>query len=957
MDISIALKSAKDAESSPEQLDALFGQSVEVDRLLARHPKASEGLLESLSHSSDKTTRKYVVLNPNATKEVLVKLAPQFPGDFFKNPAFDLLVIEQPSLMFEIGGGVLKNILKRSDCPVSLLKWAVERGSEAERLAVTANPHVPQKLLIALASAGHGVAEAARSHVAFCEKPSPLIESETVDLEGFYFASRRERAADKRFLARLDRLSFPLPNPVDVAISSKSSDWLFRLAVARNKSTPMQILKSLTMDANRNVVLQAQKTISQQAKQALLVNELVDSYDGRVSLRTLAFEAMRQALMEEIPCPWHLHGTVWSNILLPLNQRLGTGNFSKCITVPLPSELLAGLAANSEVEVRRFVARNPGTSVNILEKLAMDKEIEVRWSVGLNPNTPIELQAELVNLLRKRCSNIDHFDQREVALDGTLKPDVQKTLLKAWRVSLWRAASGDERIGNYPSIDPILLNSMLSRFGLREYKYESIIEDEDSLEYDLSDNYATPVEVLRQLADSHESPSLVIDNLASNPSTPIDVLHRLAKDKYTFVRRRVAKNPGTTWDLLRQLKFDKSKHVSSAVRWGLIERRYLNAVLSQASDVQTNEDRLVEFSRNGYWTVRFAAAQNPSFPEQLRASTYSEISREVEAAIGLGFKRPHWSDVITQPNIELAGRDLENLAPEEYVPLMRSLNLMPDTDDEKAVFEAAASHELMVRVGACLHERISPGMLSILVEDSNILVRQLAIRRLARLKELKLVPKNNAMLSTPCPKCAGVVKEGVDSFACVGVNGEASCGFTFKKEYAERHFSVAEAEVLLRDHKIGPLPGFRSKAGFYFTSSMVMKLDEKSGAYKVVFDFGKDKKEEGEASEVDFSGQQSLGACPKCAAEVYERGSNYVCVNSVPTAKNPEASCDFKTGSNVLQQPISHEQVRKLLSTGRTDLLDGFLSSRTQRKFKAMLVWDAKAGKVNFEFESKARGR
>jgi DNA topoisomerase-3 len=82
-----------------------------------------------------------------------------------------------------------------------------------------------------------------------------------------------------------------------------------------------------------------------------------------------------------------------------------------------------------------------------------------------------------------------------------------------------------------------------------------------------------------------------------------------------------------------------------------------------------------------------------------------------------------------------------------------------------------------------------------------------------------------------------------------------------------------------------------------------------------------------------------------------------VCVNSVPTAKNPEASCDFKTGSNVLQQPISHEQVRKLLSTGRTDLLDGFLSSRTQRKFKAMLVWDAKAGKVNFEFESKARGQ
>ena len=119
------------------------------------------------------------------------------------------------------------------------------------------------------------------------------------------------------------------------------------------------------------------------------------------------------------------------------------------------------------------------------------------------------------------------------------------------------------------------------------------------------------------------------------------------------------------------------------------------------------------------------------------------------------------------------------------------------------------------------------------------------------------------MLSTPCQKCAGVVKGGVDSFTCGGVNCEASCGFTFNKEDAERQFSVAEAEVLMRDRKIEPLLGFRSKAGLYFTSSMVMKLDEKSDAYKVVFDFGKDKKGKSEASKVDFSGQQSLVACPK----------------------------------------------------------------------------------------------
>jgi DNA topoisomerase-3 len=52
----------------------------------------------------------------------------------------------------------------------------------------------------------------------------------------------------------------------------------------------------------------------------------------------------------------------------------------------------------------------------------------------------------------------------------------------------------------------------------------------------------------------------------------------------------------------------------------------------------------------------------------------------------------------------------------------------------------------------------------------------------------------------------------------------------------------------------------------------------------------------------------------------------------------------------ILQQPIERSQMHKLLATGKTDLLDKFVSMRTRRAFKAMLVWDAEAGKVNFEF-------
>jgi DNA topoisomerase-3 len=41
----------------------------------------------------------------------------------------------------------------------------------------------------------------------------------------------------------------------------------------------------------------------------------------------------------------------------------------------------------------------------------------------------------------------------------------------------------------------------------------------------------------------------------------------------------------------------------------------------------------------------------------------------------------------------------------------------------------------------------------------------------------------------------------------------------------------------------------------------------------------------------------------------------------------------------------------KLLTTGATDLLDGFVSNKTRRKFKARLAWDAKESKVSFAFE------
>lgn len=207
----------------------------------------------------------------------------------------------------------------------------------------------------------------------------------------------------------------------------------------------------------------------------------------------------------------------------------------------------------------------------------------------------------------------------------------------------------------------------------------------------------------------------------------------------------------------------------------------------------------------------------------------------------------------------------------------------------------------------------------------------------AKSYESDTVPGDYATLSTPCPQCGSVVQENYRRFACT------HCEFSMPKHPGSRTFEVAEVEQLLRERQIGPLAGFRSKMGRPF--SAVLKL---SPEFKLEFDFGNAADgEDGDA--VDFSGLSPLGPCPKCGAGVFEQPMAYVCEKSVGLAR----SCDFRSGRVILQQPIETEQMRKLLTQGRTDLLRGFVSNRTRRKFSAFLL--AKPdGTIGFEFEPRA---
>ncbi len=214
------------------------------------------------------------------------------------------------------------------------------------------------------------------------------------------------------------------------------------------------------------------------------------------------------------------------------------------------------------------------------------------------------------------------------------------------------------------------------------------------------------------------------------------------------------------------------------------------------------------------------------------------------------------------------------------------------------------------------------------------------------------IPGDYATLKTACPNCGGVVKENYRRFACSGIPGKTeACGFSISKIPGSRAFELDEVEKFLADKKIGPLEGFRSKAGWPFTAELKLAFDDEIKNWKLEFDFGEDAKKDGESGEpIDFSAQESLGVCPKDQGHVYEHGTSYVCEHAV----GANVTCDFKSGKIILQQPVAREQMGKLLETGKTELLEGFVSNKTRRKFKARLAYDKKEGKVSFEFEPRA---
>jgi len=203
-------------------------------------------------------------------------------------------------------------------------------------------------------------------------------------------------------------------------------------------------------------------------------------------------------------------------------------------------------------------------------------------------------------------------------------------------------------------------------------------------------------------------------------------------------------------------------------------------------------------------------------------------------------------------------------------------------------------------------------------------------------------------LDIACPQCGGgPYKEDYRTYTC------ASCGLRVWKSMAGREFEPEEVRQLLTTGRVGPLDGFRSKMGRAF--SAIVKLGPEN---KPEFEFENANGSSAADEAVDLAILTPLAPCPVCkAGSVYELEKAYACENNLRSQPGKK-HCELRIGKVILQKGISTDQMRKLLTEGKTGLIAGFVSKKGKaRPFSAFLTLDAK-GKIGWEFpprESKAK--
>ncbi|MFQ3225828.1 MAG: DNA topoisomerase-3 [Lentimonas sp.] len=208
-----------------------------------------------------------------------------------------------------------------------------------------------------------------------------------------------------------------------------------------------------------------------------------------------------------------------------------------------------------------------------------------------------------------------------------------------------------------------------------------------------------------------------------------------------------------------------------------------------------------------------------------------------------------------------------------------------------------------------------------------------------------LVNRTFPDLECACPACSAArLKQTDATYEC----REEECDFRVSKHIAGRKLTEGEAIQLFTTKALPEQDGFMSRFNKPFSAALELVQNVtktgKIGKWKTNFVFDDDLDSADELTDEQLI--KTLTLQNGLEAKFYGTEKAY----HVPEFKPKDSPDGFRLGKVILQKELDPEAVEKLFTEGKTPLLDGFISKRTKRPFKAHLTLDFEKGKIGFEF-------
>ncbi len=200
----------------------------------------------------------------------------------------------------------------------------------------------------------------------------------------------------------------------------------------------------------------------------------------------------------------------------------------------------------------------------------------------------------------------------------------------------------------------------------------------------------------------------------------------------------------------------------------------------------------------------------------------------------------------------------------------------------------------------------------------------------------------NPDLELTCPSCgARGLGSRVDAISC------NNCKFRIRRVHAGLTLTDDQLCEFINNGSLPVMEGFRSKFGKPFKAGLRLVAPQTArSTWKAEFYFDSDRTAE---AKDDTAQSQVLGTVTvKAQGELELQGNDKQW--SVPEYTQSGGRKGFTMSRNILGKEISEEVLRQVLATGKSELIVGFISQRTNRAFDAYLVLDEKKGNVSFEF-------